>query len=289
MICRDRAGNTISGGEGQDKIIKKLYGTATGRHILKILIKPGVSRAGGWILNRKISKLGIKPFIKKNHINMDEYRQKEYDSYNDFFTRRIKAGKRPVDITESHFVAPCDSRLTAYAIDSKARFSIKNTDYTMASLLLDPDLAAEYEGGMLLLFRLTVADYHRYCYPVSGEKSEDVFIKGCFHTVNPIAAERVHIYKENTRNYTIIENSVFGPVLMMEVGALLVGKISNINKGQTSVKRGEEKGHFEFGGSTIIVCVKKDKLVVDMDILKNTMEEIETKVKYGEKIGEYKY
>ena len=71
---------------------------------------------------------------------------------------------------------------------------------------------------------------------------------------------------------------------MMEVGAMLVGKIANYS-GKKFVKRGEEKGRFEFGGSTIIICLEKDKALIDADILANTSEDFETRVKMGERIG----
>lgn len=71
---------------------------------------------------------------------------------------------------------------------------------------------------------------------------------------------------------------------MMEVGALLVGRIVNYHE-KKEVKRGEEKGRFEFGGSTVILCLEKDKAVIDGDILSNSAAGIETVVKMGEKIG----
>ena len=104
------------------------------------------------------------------------------------------------------------------------------------------------------------------------------------HTVNPAAASRYPIYRENTREYALLESSHFGTVLQMEVGAAMVGRIVN-NPAPARVQRGAEKGRFEFGGSTVIVLLQKGAAVIDEDIVKNTAADNETVVHLGEKIG----
>lgn len=284
MQYKDREGNLIGEDNGQDRFLQKLYGSKGGRSVLQFLVRPGVSKAGGWLLNRSISRVAIKPFIRANGISPEEYEQRKFRSYNDFFTRKVKAEARPVDMEPNHLISPCDSKLTAYAIDENAVFRIKNTDYTMESLTRSQKLANKYKGGTLLLFRLTVDDYHRYCYVDRGQKSKNHLIPGVFHTVNPAAGEYSPVYKENTRAVSFLRSENFGTVMMMEVGALLVGRIVNHHEEKT-VNRGEEKGYFEFGGSTVILCLKKGRVVLDEDILENSKRGIETRVYYGEKIG----
>lgn len=284
MEWRDREGNLVPGDDGQDKLLKFLYGTTLGRIIVSFLINPWVSILAGRIMDSKVSALAIKPFLKNSHINMDEYEQRKFRSFNDFFTRRIREGKRSIDMEPSHLIAPCDSKLSVYPITTAARFCIKNTEYTMESLLKDKSLAKRYEGGIFLLFRLTAGDYHRYSYADSGKKGENIHIDGIYHTVNPIANDHYPIYKENTREYTILESDCFGSMLMMEVGATMVGRIVNYH-GAGSVQRGQEKGRFEFGGSTLVICLEKGKAIIDADIVHNTENGIETVVKLGQKIG----
>ena len=127
-------------------------------------------------------------------------------------------------------------------------------------------------------------DYHRYCYVADGEKTGNVRIPGVLHTVNPIANDIYPIYKENAREYSILRTGIFGDILMMEVGALLVGRIVN-HHGAGTVRRGEEKGYFQFGGSTVVLLLEKGKAVIDGDILANSRDHIETIVRMGEKIG----
>jgi phosphatidylserine decarboxylase len=284
MKCMDRYGNEIRQDDLQNKILLFLYKNKLGRILLKQIIKPWVSYIFGVVMDSSFSRILIAPFIKKYRINMEEYENRTYTSYNDFFTRRIKEGKRLIDMQPDKLIAPCDGKLSVYHIDKDSQFIIKNTPYTLKSLLRSKKLADYYEDGTLLLFRLTVDDYHRYCYIDNGKKSKNYRIKGAFHTVNPIANDVIPVYKENTREFSILHSDNFGRVLIMEVGALLVGRIVNYHE-KALVKRGEEKGRFEFGGSTIIVCLEKDIVEIDKDILINSQNGIETLVKMGEKIG----
>ena len=285
MKKRLRNGKLIEQKNGQDRVLEVLYGTAVGRLVLKPLTLPVVSKVAGAFLSTPLSCLLIEPFIRKNKIDMSQYEPVKYKSYNDFFTRKIKTKLRPVDANPHHFISPCDSKLTVLPITKDRRFTLKHTTYTVASLLKNEKLAKEYEGGYAMIFRLTVDDYHRYCYVSDGVKEDNVFIPGVFHTVNPLANDYFPIYKENSREYSVLHTKEFGDIVMMEVGALLVGKIVNHHR-KYRVLRGQEKGYFEFGGSTVVLLVKKDTVKVDADILENSAQHIETVVKYGEKIGE---
>ena len=280
-----RNGTLIEQKNGQDRILEILYGTATGRLVLKPLTVPLVSKMVGSFLSTPFSCILIDPFIKKNNIDMTQYKPVKYKSYNEFFTRKIKEKLRPVDTNPMHFISPCDSKLTVLPVTKDARFTLKHTSYTVASLLKNEKLAKEYEGGYAMIFRLTVDDYHRYCYVADGVKENNVFIPGVLHTVNPLANDYFPIYKENCREYSILHTKEFDDIVMMEVGALLVGKIVNHHK-KCCVLRGQEKGYFEFGGSTVVLLVKKNTVQIDTDILENSAEGIETVVKFGEKIGE---
>ena len=284
MIWRDRNGNLVPGDDGQDRFLEWMYGTRPGRLLVKLMIRPGVSRAAGWLLDRRVSALAVRPFIRKNHICMDDFEQRRFRSFNDFFTRRVLPGKRPVDGTPGHLIAPCDSKLTVYDIQPDSRFRVKGTEYTLEGLLQSKELAETFLGGTLLLFRLTVGDYHRYTYIDSGFVTGSTRIPGVFHTVNPAAASRCPIYRENTREYSLLESLRFGTVLQMEVGAAMVGRIVNA-PGSRNVRRGEEKGRFEFGGSTVIVLLQKGRAILDADLLRNTAQDAETVVRLGERIG----
>ena len=284
MKQKTRDGRLIEGADGQDRLLGALYGNAFGRMLLKPLTAPWLSKAAGAFLSTRASCIFIKPFIKSNRIDMSQFEPVAYESYNDFFSRRIREGARTVDMDPRHLISPADSKLTVLPITEKGRFTLKHTEYTVGSLLKAPALAAEFVGGWACIFRLTVDDYHRYCYALDAEKGENIVIPGRLHTVNPIANDFFLIYKENAREYTLLRTKEFGEVIAMEVGALLVGKIVN-HHGAATVRRGEEKGYFRFGGSTVVLLLKQDTAVIDDDILENSQNGIETVVKFGEKIG----
>lgn len=284
MSCQDREGNEIPSSKTQERVLTWLYYETIGVKVLQMLIHPFWSNLAGKVLDHSISKLLIPSFIEKNKIDLNLYETKDYESFNDFFTRKVKAECRPIDLEPTHLIAPCDGKLSVYPITEDARFCVKNTWYTMQSLVRSKKLAKKFEGGQLLLFRLSVDDYHRYCYLDDGVKTKNYHIPGVFHTVNPIANDTYPIYKENTREFTLLKSDHFGDVLIMEVGALLVGRITNNHENQL-VTRGTEKGKFEYGGSTIIVCLEKDQAIIDEDLLSNSEQRIETAVKMGEQIG----
>ena len=284
MKQKDRNGKLTDQPNGQDRMLKTLYGSVPGRAVLKLLVSPMVSKAAGAFLSSRLSVPLIKPFVQKNSIDLSQFDPGSYASYNEFFSRKIRPELRPVDMDPTHLISPCDSKLTVLPISPESRFMLKQTPYTVASLLKSEELAQKYAGGTAMIFRLTVDDYHRYCYMADGQKEENVKIPGVLHTVNPIANDVYPIYKENSREYSILHTAHFGDVLMMEVGALLVGKIVN-HHGAAQVQRGQEKGYFQFGGSTVVLLLEKERAVIDSDILENSQQGFETVVRMGEKIG----
>ena len=263
-----------------------LYKTAIGRILLKPLTAPGLSKLCGRFLDSRLSAFLIKGFVKNNNINLEDYQTDGIKTFNQFFRRKIKDGLRPFDFTPENLCAPCDGLLSVWQIEDSngTVIPVKQSQYTIESLLQDKELATRYNGGLCLVFRLCVNHYHRYAYSDSGTKGRNVFIPGVLHTVRPIALETLPVFVQNSREYTVIESSVFGPLVQMEVGAMLVGRIVN-HEQEASVTRGDEKGFFEYGGSTIILLVEKDKIKMRKELVENSLRGIETPVKMGEVIG----
>ncbi|HIS56024.1 MAG TPA: phosphatidylserine decarboxylase [Candidatus Fimimorpha excrementavium] len=277
-------GRRFEAENGQDRLLEKLYTTRMGRILLKPLTGRMVSRLGGKLLDTSISRIAIRPFVRANGIVMEDYRKTKYRSYNDFFTRQIKPEKRPFSKEPCDLISPCDGKVSVYSISEHTNFKIKHTWYSVRSLLRNPKLAARYKGGTCVVFRLTVDDYHRYCYVDDGHKGKNHAVPGVFHTVHPVANDFVPVFKENSRVYTTLYTEHFGPVVQVEVGALMVGRIHNYH-GECDIRKGMEKGRFEFGGSTIILLLQKDRVNLDSRLWENTLDGYETKVKMGETIG----
>lgn len=268
----------------QDWLLEGLYSHRAGRLLLRPLTAPWFSRFGAKVLDSRASTFWIPLFIHHHAIKMEDYELTAYRSFNDFFKRKLAKGARSVVQDADIFVSPCDSRLSVYKINDACTFSVKHTTYTAESLLKSRRLAQRFAGGFVWVFRLCVDDYHRYIYVDDGNVSRTYRIPGVFHTVHPVANEVFPIYKENTRTYCLLKSEHFGTVLQMEVGAMLVGRIEN-RPGDRMVHRGEEKGNFAFGGSTVIVMTQKGQVLPDGDLLRYSKSGVETKVKMGEQVG----
>ncbi len=278
---KDRKGKVFI--EKESKSVRFFYGTFVGRCLVKFFSLPIFSSLVGWFLSTGVSSLFIKSFIKKNGIDMSLYHGVKYKSFNDFFIR--KRNEVIVNMDSSIFVSPCDARVMCYKIDDETKFKIKNSYYSVSDLIKDEVIARKYKDGYAFVFRLCARDYHRYIYVDNGYKSGNVFIPGVLNTVRPISSEHFNVYKENSREYTILYTENFKEVIEVEVGAMLVGKIKNLHGRDYKFTRGEEKGYFMFGGSTIVMFVKKGVLEVDSDILKNSKDGVETLVSIGSRIG----
>ncbi len=269
------------------KALDFFYGTFIGRIILRLFITKGMANLLALYMNSRLSKHKIKKFVNKNDINVFEYDDKKYKSYNDFFIRKVLSEKRPINTTKDVLISPCDSKVTAYKIEEDLTLNIKNAYYSIDTLV-EKNVMDDYKGGTALVFRLSTDNYHRYCYIDSGSKGKNFHIKGVYHTVQPISLKHYNFYKTNNREWTILNTNNFGKVIQVEVGALCIGRIHN-NHESYIFKRGEEKGYFEFGGSTIVLLFKKNVVKLDDDIYNNSKEGIETIVKYGERIGKSRF
>lgn len=257
-----------------------LYNNPLGRLLLGIAVSPFVSNVYAWKNSRKSSAKKIPGFIKEHNIDMSDYEDREYKSFTDFFTRKIRYGKRPVDMAPEALISPADSKLLVYEIEKDTTLRIKGRTYTADEILADSENAGEFAGGYALVFRLTVDDYHRFCYPDRGCLISRRLIKGKLHTVSPVSKDH-KIYMENTRAVNLLKTENFGTVAYIEVGAMLIGRI--VDNGTDVFEKGQEKGYFEPGGSTVVILVKN--VEIDKDIMEQSTSGIETKVRYGERIG----
>ncbi len=282
---KDREGNVIPVPVSNNKILETMFSNVVTRSLLKLASSKWYSNLQRAFLVSPFSTYLISGFVRKNHINMKEYPKKFYRSFNDFFTREIKAERRIHAGTDENLISPCDCKASAYRIEDGAHFQIKGVDYTVGEVLKDDEMAKKYIGGTFFLLRLCVEDYHHYCYPCSGHKSPDVDIAGALYTVHPMIHRYAKAYRENARTYSVITDSKGNEIIVMEVGALGVGRIVNDHPFEYTALQGVEMGHFEFGGSTVLVICPPGSYVASEDLLRNTNDDFETIVKMGEEIG----
>jgi phosphatidylserine decarboxylase len=267
-----------------EKRLHFLYDTAPGRILLgAIFSRRWYSRMNAILNKSRRSRKKIEPLIRRFGIDMDDYPRRTYASYDSFITREIDPSRRPIETDPNALIAVADSKLLAYSITNDGRIPVKQGSYTVSGLLRDPDLAASYKDGTCLVFRLSTHDYHRYCFVDDGKVVRTRTINGMLHSVQPISAKRFKPFTENSREFSVIETVNFSTVVAVEVGALLVGKIHNYDI--TACRRGQEKGYFSLGGSTICLLLKPGSVKIDPDITEHARRHIETKVRLGEAIG----
>ena len=237
----------------------------------------------------KSSRKKIDSIINEYNIDMNESikQSKDFESFNDFFTRKLHNDARPISQNLNEFISPGDGRLLAFEnIDLENIVQVKGFTYSLKELINDDSIAKKYENGTCLILRLCPVDYHRFHFVDDGIISQTNKIKGFYYSVNPIALSGIKkLFCKNKREWSILNSTNFGDVLYVEVGATCVGTIKQTYSPNTKVSRGSEKGYFKFGGSTVILFLEKNKVKIDDDILSETKKNIETKVKMGETIG----
>lgn len=228
----------------------------------------------------------IMPFVKEYDVDLSIAQKQNFTSFNDFFIRKLKPEARPIVADSLAVASPADGKILAYENIKNADFYIKGFRFNVNSFLNNPELAKKYEDGAMIVFRLAPPDYHRYHFPVSGTTaSSNIKINGDYYSVNPLALrKKAEIFWLNKREYGVIKSPLFGDVVMVEVGATMVGSMIQTYS-STNVKKGEEKGYFKFGGSTVVLLFEKDQIKIDADLLTNTANSLETTIKMGEQIA----
>lgn len=346
-IIERKTGRLIQEEEYGQKAIYFLYHHFLGRLLLKMIFaRPYFSFLRGLYYNSFLSKKEIAPFVEKYGLSK-ELLKKNYQSFGDFFSRKEavylrEAGKENTKENgeawkekiqgKLPFYASASGKALAYRIDEEGRLilppgvqkesagkkenyhalplEIKGNFYSIEKILRAP--CPEFlKGGTLLIFRLSLPDYHRYIFPAEGKLLRTKKIKGRLDSVRKEAAH-FKAFSENKREVSLLELTGMGKILHVEVGAMLVGHIHNHlgsklfsdkgaqnkrkNLGEKTIKfdrgyqqvfrftAGEEKGYFSLGGSTIVEMLS-DKIVIDEDLFENTKKGLETKLKIGERIG----
>ena len=185
-----------------------------------------------------------------------------------------------VDMIPDHLTSPCDAWLSVYPIAESSSFAIKHSRYQVADFLEDAELARRYHGGTCLVFRLCASDYHHYTYIDDCYQGKNHFIEGRLHSVQPIACKTYPVFILNRRSWCLLATENFGPVVQTEIGALIVGGIIN-REGCSRCYRGQEMGHFELAGSTIILLFEQGRIQLLPDLAAKLEANGETRVEQG--------
>jgi len=266
------------------------YNTRFGRMLTQmVLSRRAVSRLVGWLCHRRFSRHIICPFAKWSQLDSTDLpcNLAKFQSFSEFFTRSMALGQRTIAGNDLVCVSPVDGKAYVIpALKTDESLRIKRCIFNLSRLLNDRATAQKFDGGTAVIFRLCLSDYHRIHFPVSGVPDKAVAIDGRCYAGGPYDdTSQVPFYSENVRMITKINSKSFGDVAMVEIGAFTVASIVQIYKSGVNVKRGEEKGRFEPGGSTVVLVFQQGAINIDTELLKYSHQGIETRVRCGDSIG----
>jgi phosphatidylserine decarboxylase len=248
-----------------------------------LLPKKALTAFAGWVAGARWGSATtaiIRWFIGKYQVNMAEAANPDpasYSTFNEFFTRALKEGARP--LADAPFVCPVDGAISQCgAIDKDQIFQAKGHHYSTTALVGgDAQLAALFENGSFATIYLSPRDYHRIHMPCDGTLRRMVYVPGDLFSVNPTTARGVPgLFARNERVVCVFDTA-HGPMVLTLVGATVVGSMATVwhgvvnpprlpqvtewhyDEGKVGLRRGEEMGRFLLG-STVVMLFPQDKL-----------------------------
>lgn len=278
-----KTGKVITENNHNEAVLRFLYGHKLGAFLLFLIFKRHFfSRLVGYYFSSRFSRYHIVKVVRKLNIDLKEAEHPDdFTSFNDFFARRLKAVNRPIDEHIDHLIMPAEGRVLALNSVENS-FLIKGYNFSLTEFLQSAELAQRYEQGAMLIVRLCPADYHRFHFPCAGIISESRVIAGSLYSVHPIAlAQKNNIATLNERQISFLQSPFFGQIAYVEIGATVVGKIVQTYQSQAAVAKGEEKGYFLLGGSTVVLLFEPNTICLDKDLVENTKKGFETKCLLG--------
>ncbi|HAZ15271.1 MAG: phosphatidylserine decarboxylase [Chlamydiae bacterium GWC2_50_10] len=271
--------------------IRLLYGKRPFlRFLLPLIAKtPLFSQLYALLQKSSFSRFKVQRFIRNYHVDASEFEKspKEFTSFNDFFTRRLKPGCRPLAGGREVAVLPADARYLVYPrLEEADGLVVKGKRFSLEELLQNKEWLNRYRDGSLVLARLSPVDYHRFHFPVDGIPGDARLINGTLYSVNPLALKRNSaILAQNKRMITEIKSGLFGTLLFIEVGATYVGTIVQTYRPRLPCAKGEEKGYFSFGGSSLLLLFERGAIRLDSDLLKASKSRREVRALMGQSLG----
>jgi len=248
-----------------------------------------------------ITTRAIRWFVARYGVDMNEAANPDiasYASFNDFFTRPLRDGARP--LAQADFICPVDGAISQLgAIDDHHIVQAKGHRFTTTDLVGgDAALAAAFRHGSFANLYLSPRDYHRIHMPCAGRLTRMLYIPGSLFSVNPVTARGVpNLFARNERVVCVFESPDHGPFVMVLVGATIVGSMATTWHGVVNAKRtglpsewryadqeivlaqGEEMGRFLLG-STVVMLFRQGAITLDQRWVP------ERAVRLGERMGD---
>jgi phosphatidylserine decarboxylase len=253
------------------------------RLLTELSSRKWVSQLTGAFAKSKASRLFISRFAQTYGIRIQDAEKhiKEYTSLNDFFTRRLKPGLRPIHEDITRVVSPVDAMITGIGdIKDGLIVNVKGQDYTIDELLNRSPRTVNYKNGFYFVLYLSPSDYHRIHSPITGDVLEKEHVPGKVYPVNEFGLRHMRrVLSRNERLITFMQHEA-GEVAVVKVGALNVSSIQYVEPLPNHLERGQELAYFEFG-STVVLLFEDEMFQPRQDL------QLGSKVKMGEELGSF--
>ncbi len=250
---------------------------------------PFFSAFYGWVQRLSSSRKKVRPFVETYQVDSTEFLKEvdEFQSFNDFFIRELKADVRPLDPNPKALIAPCDGRFLCFEdIGEIERFYVKGQSFSVSDFLSDNALAHKYQNSPALFARLCPVDYHRFHFPCDGIPKAPRLINGPLFSVSPLALKKKLSYLwENKRFIMEFDSKIFGKILYVAIGASNVGSVSFTYNSYHPVCKGDECGYFSFGGSSLMLLIENKGIKFDQTLLDYSLKGIEVRCLLGDKLA----
>lgn len=254
------------------------------RLLTELSSRKALSQLTGAFAKSRFSRLLIPRFARTYGIRIEDAERpvQEYGSLNEFFTRRLKAGLRPVYDAPRALASPVDALITGMGpIEDGLILNVKGQDYTTEELLNRSPRLVNYKHGFYFVLYLSPTDYHRIHSPVAGNIVEKEHVPGKVYPVNDFGLRHMRrVLSRNERLITYIKHEL-GEVAVVKVGALNVSSIRYASPLPDELSRGGELAYFEFG-STVVLLMESGTFACRPDL------QVGSKVKMGEWLGDFK-
>lgn len=288
MVRDGETGELIPEDVQDERVLKLLYTTVVGRLATwAVFSRRWFSTVYSLSARSRFGRKSVPDFIERFGIVEADFEPATYRTFNDFFIRRLRDGARPFVADSDKLPAFAEARYTGWSsADEVPFFTVKRARYSVEALLVESRWAEVFRGGPVLIARLAPQDYHRFHIVDDGEILDHYELRGRYHSVNPIATgSQAGVFALNRRSVTVQQTRNFGRVAYVDVGAMTIGSIVAQRRIADQVRRGDERGYFQFGGSTVVMVGERGRWEPTETILESTREGVETYVRLGRVVG----
>jgi phosphatidylserine decarboxylase len=272
-----------------ERLMSWLYTSPVGRRVRPLLLESQkVHELVDWYADTSLSRRHVEYAVRTYDIDLNEVRVPDggFASFNDFFTRELQPGARPIDRDPDVLVSPADGQLLVLPeLRRDTELIVKGVAFELRQLLANDDEAALFDGGSAGIFRLYARDCHRLYFPCDGVVHAPRRIAGHYYAVTPFPGNDISHFSRNQRVVTRFDSDAFGPLAFVDIGGFCISSIVSTSTPGSHVEKGDEKGYFRYGGSTLVMLATRGALQYEPDILAASAKGDETPIKIGERVA----